>query len=505
MDGEAGLRPPVRRMDADGARFRGLTADQWILLTALVIGLAGGLWLARPTTLLTIVWIGWTFFGCIGVLRAATAALSVGRAPEGPPLRAWPRYTIVAPLRGEADVVSALIARLKAIDYPRSRLQGMILVEPDDPETVAAAMTAERPDWLQVVVAPPGEPRTKPRALNVGLAMATGRFITVYDAEDDPDPLQLKEAAARFSVEGPELACLQAPLRIRTPRRGRGDRFLHAQFAAEYAALFEVVLPALARLGWPFPLGGTSNHFRVDALKRVGGWDAWNVTEDADLGFRLWRHGYRLGVVNRPTYEPPPADFAQWLPQRTRWLKGHFQTWGVHMRRPWRLGWRGFLALQLTLGQSLAAAAIHAVTAAWLVSVLLIWGGTGLDPMAPAPALVTLLIGSSSAWLLCAVGSMRAGLRYDWRTILSAPGYWMLQSLALGHAVVRLATDPFAWDKTHHSLDDIKVHDPTPPLDVARASGQSAGDGPRLRHARNARHPALARLRAARQRRREEA
>ncbi|MFN3353662.1 MAG: glycosyltransferase family 2 protein [Brevundimonas sp.] len=505
MDGETGPQPSPSGAGLDSARFRGLTADQWPPVLFLLGALAAGLWLDPGLTLAVLVWLGWTFFSCTGVLRAMTAPLSTGRAPEAPPLRRWPRYTVVAPLRGEAEVVRALIARLDAIDYPRHRLQGLIVVEPDDPETVAAAMTARRPAWLQVVVAPPGEPRTKPRALNVALGLATGSLITVYDAEDDPDPLQLKEAAARFAVEAPSLACLQAPLRIRTPRRGRGDAFLHAQFAAEYAALFDVVLPALARLGWPFPLGGTSNHFRVEALRRVGGWDAWNVTEDADLGFRLWRGGYRLGVLNRPTYEPPPADFEQWLPQRTRWLKGHLQTWGVHMRRPWRLGWRGLLALQLTLGQSLAAAAIHAVTAAWLISVLLIWGGTGLNPLAPPPALATLAIGCASAWLLCAIGSARAGLPYPWRTILGAPAYWILQSLALGHAVVRLVRAPFAWDKTHHGLEDIRVHERTPPLDATRASGQSAGDGPRLRHARNARHPALARLRAPRQRRREEA
>ena len=503
MTGKAGTGRSADATGLDSARFRGLTADQGVVAAVALASLVAGLVLDPGLVWAAVIWAGWTFFSCTGVLRAAAAGLSTKPSPEGPPLKRWPRYTVVVPLRGEAEVVASLIARLDDIDYPRHRLQGLIVVEPDDPATVTAAIVAQRPAWLRVLVAPPGSPRTKPRALNVALREATGEFITVFDAEDDPDPLQLKEAASRFAAEDRRLACLQAPLRIRTARGGRGDSFVHAQFAAEYAALFHVLLPALARLGWPFPLGGTSNHFRTEVLRAVGGWDAWNVTEDADLGFRLWRHGYRLGMLNRPTYEPPPADFAQWLPQRTRWLKGHLQTWGVHMRRPWRLGWRGFLALQLTLGQSLLAAAIHAVTAGWVLSLLLLWGGTGLPPLAPLPAVVTLLIGCASAWLLCAIGSARAGLPYPWSTVLLGPVYWMLQSLALGHAVVRLARDPFAWDKTHHGLSDIQVHGKPLALDAAAGSGQRPADAPAVPRAGNARHVPVARLRPARQRRRQ--
>src|SRR5690606_2857728 len=146
---------------------------------------------------------------------------------------------------------------------------------------------------------------------------------------------------------------------------------LDRQFAFEYAALFEITLPGIAALGLPFPLGGTSNHIRMEALRKTGGWDPWNVTEDADLGFRLWADGWRMGVLERPTYETPPGAWEHWLPQRTRWLKGYMQTLGVHTRRPWALGWRGLLSLAMTLGVSLAAAAAHAPALAWLTSALL--------------------------------------------------------------------------------------------------------------------------------------
>lgn len=489
---------------ADSARRRGLTRGQAAAVLGLGATLIAGSLLAPGATASIVVWSGWVLFCWMAVFRGAACLISLIPTPRPPPPPDWPPYTVVAPLRGEAEVVAGLIARLDALDYPRDRLQGLILVEPDDPETVAAAFAAPRPDWIEVRVAPPGEPRTKPRALNVALGWATGALITVYDAEDAPDPGQLREAAARFAAADPALACLQAPLRIRT-RGGARETFVHGQFAAEYAALFEILLPALARLGWPFPLGGTSNHFRVEALRRAGGWDAWNVTEDADLGFRLWRKGYRLGVLSRPTYEPPPADVAAWVPQRTRWLKGYMQTLGVQLRHPLALGWRGLLALTFTLVQTLLAAALYAVTAAWTVWLLALWAVTGLPPLAPIGGFVTVAAGVISAWLACAVGCRRAGRPYGWKLMLTAPGYWALQSLAMAHAVVRLVRQPFAWDKTPHGLADVAVHAGATPLDEAPAPALRGANAPARLRPVPAHHPPVGGLRAARQRRRAQA
>ena len=497
---EAGPDLPLE----DSARRRGLTRGQVVAVGTLVAVLLIGALAAPGTTASVIVWSGWVLFCWMAVFRAAACLLSLVPAPVSPAPAQWPAYTVVAPLRGEAEVVAGLIAQLDALDYPRDRLQGLILVEPDDPETVAAAFAAPRPDWIEVRVAPPGEPRTKPRALNVALGWATGALITVYDAEDAPDPGQLREAAARFAAADRTLVCLQAPLRIRT-RGGARESFVHGQFAAEYAALFEILLPALARLGWPFPLGGTSNHFRAEALRRAGGWDAWNVTEDADLGFRLWRKGYRLGVLTLPTWEPPPADVAAWVPQRTRWLKGYMQTLGVQLRHPLALGWRGMLALTFTLIQTLLAAALYAVTAAWTVWLLALWVVTGLPPLAPFGGFVTVAAGIISAWLACAVGCRRAGRPYGWKLMLSAPGYWALQSLAMAHAVVRLVHQPFAWDKTPHGLADVAVHTGAAPLDEGPAPALGGAGAPARRRPVPAHHPRVGGLRAARQRRRAQA
>ena len=364
-----------------------------------------------------------------------------------------PAYTVLVALHDEAEIMDQLVARLARIDYPADRLQGLLVLEAHDAATIAAAERAARPDWLQVFVAPPGGPATKPRALNCALRCATGDLVTVYDAEDEPHPLQLREAAARFAEDATgRLACLQAPLRIRPGAEGASP-LIARQFAAEYAGLFETVLPGLARMGLPFPLGGTSNHFRAAALRQVGGWDAFNVTEDADLGFRLWAEGWRLGVLGRPTWETPPGRLEEWLPQRTRWLKGYMQTFGVHSRRPWRLGGRGAFALLATVGLAIASAALHGPTVAWMIAQVLVAATAGLTPGTPLLALGVLLLGAGSAWLSCAMGARRAGVPYTLADMASAPAYWALQSLAAAHAAWRLVREPFAWDKTPHRRD----------------------------------------------------
>jgi hypothetical protein len=444
----------------EGAAWRGVSVFQALVLTlALVVAIGSVVVWGRHAT-------GWLIFGTqiiflsLAVWRIATILFSRNPLPPPPvmgrPVGGWPRYTVLAALHDEAEVVGQLIARLSQIDYPPNRLEAFLLLEADDEATIAAAMRADRPGWMRVIVVPPGTPRTKPRALNYGLDRASGDLVTIYDAEDDPDPFQLREAADRFAADATgRIACLQAPLRIRR-RGGNGHAapFLDRQFAVEYAGLFEVTLPALTRLGLPFPLGGTSNHFRADALRAVGGWDAWNVTEDADLGFRLWRNGWRLGVLSRPTWETPPGALELWLPQRTRWLKGYMQTWGVHTRSPGGLGVRGATALILTLGVGLASAAIHAATLAWVMTAVLVAAAGGLPPGTPVFALCVLILGAAAAWLQGKIGAMRAHIPYSATDMMAAPAYWSLLSLAFFHAAWRLVREPFAWDKTTHFRDE---------------------------------------------------
>ncbi len=443
------------------ATYRGLSAIQWGLVGLAAAGMVRALTLPPSQSFDGLAAVAGSAFLFVAAWRCVLIFASRRPPPEAAAPDLWPRYTVLAALHDEAEVVDQLIARLAAIDYPPDRLQGLLVLEAHDVATRDAALAAPRPDWLGIFVAPRGRPGTKPRALNCALPHATGDLLTVYDAEDAPDPGQLKEAAGRFLADaGGRLACLQAPLRIR-PAPGSVTPFLDRQFAAEYASLFEIALPGLTRLGLPFPLGGTSNHFRVDVLRAVGGWDSWNVTEDADLGFRLWRQGWRLGVLRRPTWETPPGALHDWLPQRTRWLKGYMQTWGVHTRGL-ALGPRGLFALIMTLGVGLTSAALYGPTLCWVLASVLVAAMAGLPPETPRLALSVLVLGAATAWLSCVLGARRAGVPYGARDMMAAPLYWSLLSLAFTQALWRLVIEPFAWDKTRHRREV-----PAAPIDAA--------------------------------------
>lgn len=368
-----------------------------------------------------------------------------GLAPDDGTL---PTYAIVAALLDEADVLPQLVERLSRIDYPADRLEGWLMLEAHDRKTIAAAKSLTLPNWLKVHICPPGQPRTKPRALNIALRKVQSEFLVVFDAEDEPDPGQLREAVHRFRLD-PAMACLQAPLRIRPPLARRSP-FIDRQFALEYAGQFEVILPGMSRLGLPFPLGGTSNHLRVSALREVGGWDAHNVTEDADLGFRLWRAGGKLDVLTRPTWETPPEGTEQWLPQRTRWLKGYVQTFGVHTRWPLRMDWRGWLALVMTLGQAIVAAFLHGPTLLWVAGMLMVAAAAGLSPLLPVGPMVVLAMGWTVASVTGWVGARHAGIEWELRDFLTAPVYWAMFSVALCNSAWQLLRAPYHWDKTKH-------------------------------------------------------
>jgi len=242
-----------------------------------------------------------------------------------------PLYSVLVPLFGEAAIVPDLVRALRAIDYPAHKLQVLLIVESIDLATQAALRSADLSSHMRVLVVPDGAPRTNPRACQYALQLATGAYIVVYDAEDWPDPGQLRRALSLF-CDGPErLGCLQAQLNI----YNSNTSWLTRQFTIEYTALFDCILPTLGRLKLPVPLGGTSNHFPRTVLNAVGGWDPFNVTEDADLGIRLARSGWQVGVLPSATWEEAPSTFRVWLGQRTRWLKGWIQTYLVqHARAP---------------------------------------------------------------------------------------------------------------------------------------------------------------------------
>lgn len=381
------------------------------------------------------------------VVGMKLAMVALARRPSMPAPLSWdrlPSYTVIAPMYREASVCPQLVAHLDALEYPRDRLQILLTLESDDGETRAALEAMALPRGFEIFVAPPGWPKTKPRACNEAMKAARGELLVIYDAEDRPEPGQLLEAAARFAME-PEMGCFQAPLRIDQTRG-----FLGEQFAFEYAAQFETLLPALQRLGAPFPLGGSSNHFRTATLRALGGWDPHNVTEDADLGFRMAAAGIRCGLLATPTWEEPPHQLKDWVPQRSRWVKGHLQTWLVHMRRPVSGGVRRFLAIQATLGLGVVSAVAHGPLAALLlVDIFLRLTGLKEPPLRLEDGAL-LLASFSAALVTMLLGARRATVKLGWRQALQAPLYWPLHSIAAARASWQLVRAPFHWEKTAH-------------------------------------------------------
>jgi glycosyltransferase XagB len=301
------------------------------------------------------------------------------------------------------------------------------------------------------------QPQTKPKALNAALPFARGEYLAIYDAEDLPERDQLRKALRAFRGGPPNLACVQARLNI----YNASQSFLAAQFAVEYCALFDAMLPALEALRLPIPLGGTSNHFRVSALNWVAAWDAHNVTEDADLGIRLAWAGYRCGTLFSTTYEEAPARLWPWIRQRTRWMKGYLQTWLVHTRNPlalWReLGPGGFIGFQLVIGMTVLSALAHPWFYLLALNDLLaqrlfaapagllgwpLWGLAAFD----------LAAGYLSAMALAHAAVKARGLRPLLLQIPLMPVYWLLVSCAAYRALWQFATARFRWEKTEHGL-----------------------------------------------------
>ena len=385
--------------------------------------------------------------------------------------RRLPVYTILVPVYGEANIVGDLIDNLAAIDYPQEKLEILVLLEEDDTETIAAAKAARPPSNVRLVVVPEAEPQTKPRACNVGLFLARGEFLVIYDAEDRPDPDQLRKAVAAFRDADEKTVCVQARLRY----WNSGTNFLTSMFSLEYGYWFGIMLPGLDRLRLPIPLGGTSNHFRVDALRRLGGWDPHNVTEDADLGLRAAVEGYRVGVIDSSTDEEACSRVRPWIRQRTRWIKGYMQTALVHTRSPRRLvrqvGVTDSLGFLLLIGGTpltfLLAPPLWLGTASWyafgepnlpLVDSGVFW----------AIALFNLVLGNAIMIGLNLLGAVRDR---GWRAApfaLLNPLYWVLHSIAAWRALWQLVRNPYHWEKTPHGLD---TGDDGPPAPHAAPAG----------------------------------
>jgi cellulose synthase/poly-beta-1,6-N-acetylglucosamine synthase-like glycosyltransferase len=405
---------------------------------ALIASLFGGLWLLFLTTI---------------VLRSL-AAVADGSTVRPRMLSddEVPIYTVIAAVYRESEVIHDLVRALDALDYSRSKLDIKIVVEQRDRETLSRILSLRLPARYEVIVAPPGEPLTKPRALNVALSEARGDLVVVYDAEDEPSPDQLRLAASRFAAEN-DLDCLQARLTI----RNGDDSWLSKLFSVEYAVLFDLINPGLCALKLPIALGGTSNHFRLESLVAVGGWDEWNVAEDADLGIRIARFDYRVASLDSDTSEEAPHELANWFRQRVRWQKGWIQTCIVHSREPLRLiqdlGARRAAAATVLIFGSVISALFWPAFAFDTVRRAIGAGSGVASTWREAVDVFTYVLALAGVWAIvipAMVAAKQRGFKLTAKALALLPAYYVLLSAAAWWAVFDAIVRPHYWAKTAH-------------------------------------------------------
>ena len=426
-----------------------------VVLGAATLSIAG-MALAPDVFILVAVAIALLSMVLAQALKAAALCAGHTRRPRpvAPVLGDHPMVSLLVPLFRETDIAGTLVARLARLRYPKARLEALLILEAGDTQTRQALNNTDLPPWMRVIEVPPGSVTTKPRALNYAFRFARGDIIGIYDAEDAPDADQIDQMVARFRTAPPDVACLQGILDFYNPRAN----WLSRCFAVEYATWFRVLLPGLVRLGLAIPLGGTSVFFRRAALERVQGWDAHNVTEDADLGLRLARHGYRTEVVASVTREEANNRAWPWIRQRSRWLKGYMITYLVHMRRPRRL-WRDLGAWRFVGVQLVFLTAILQFTLApalWSFWLIMLGVGHPAASLAPAwllDATLWLFLGSELVALLAAFAAVaRTPHLHLMLWVPTMMLYYPLAVIAAYKALWELATRPFYWDKTAHGV-----------------------------------------------------
>ncbi len=369
-----------------------------------------------------------------------------------------PFYTILCPLYREWEMLPQFVFAMSRLDYPKEKLQVILLLEEDDVETISHIKTINLPRYIETVIIPDTLPKTKPKALNFGLNKAKGEYVVIYDAEDIPDPKQLKKAVIAFERSGKSVACVQAKLNFYNPRQN----LLTRVFAAEYSLWFDLILTGLQSITAPIPLGGTSNHFKTDTIRKLKGWDSFNVTEDCDLGMRLARKGYSTVVMNSLTLEEANSDVKNWFNQRTRWIKGYIQTYLVHMRNPMEFlngenKWN-ILSFQLIIGGKILSMFINPLM--WLTTVLYFAERSSLGVLIrqffPSPILYmgvfSLVFGNFLYMYYYMLGCAKRGHYENIRYVFFVPLYWIFMSIAAWKALLQLIHRPHFWPKTIHGF-----------------------------------------------------
>ncbi len=368
-----------------------------------------------------------------------------------------PVYTILCPLYREAHVIPQFMNAIRKLSYPREKLDVILLLEEDDEESIASVKKMRLPAFVRTVIVPHSIPKTKPKACNYGLAFARGEYLVIFDAEDIPEPMQLKKAVLGFQKVPANTICLQAKLNYYNPHQNLLTRF----FTAEYSLWFDVTLTGLQSINTTIPLGGTSNHFKIESLRKVEGWDPFNVTEDADLGMRLFKRGYKTAIIDSITLEEANSKYGNWLRQRSRWIKGYMQTYLVHVRETLSFTKeQGIhsLIFQLIIGGKIAFVLINPLL--WLATIayftLYAFVGPQIEALYPSGvfymAVVSLVFGNFLFLYYYMIGVAKKEQWTLMKFVLLIPIYWLMISVAAFIALYQLIFKPHYWEKTVHGF-----------------------------------------------------
>jgi len=370
----------------------------------------------------------------------------------------WPTYTILCPLYREANIIEKFVSNMEALDYPKDKLECFLLLEEDDQETIDKAYSMQLPDYFKIIIVPDGYPKTKPKACNFGLNYATGKYLVIYDAEDRPEIHQLKKAVIAFARSMHSTVCVQAKLNFYNQNQNLLTNF----FTCEYTLWFDLILPGFQSIGAPIPLGGTSNHFLSSTLKKLGGWDPFNVTEDCDLGIRLKSEGYNTVILDSTTWEEANSQLKNWIRQRSRWIKGYFQTFLVYTKNPLKtlrnLGLFNFAVFFLVTGFLPFASMINPFL--WLTTILYFVFRAEIGPIIegfyPGPilymAVFSFIVGNFLYIYNYLVASAKKEHDSNLKFGLLMPFYWVFISVAAWYGGIQLLLKPHYWEKTKHGL-----------------------------------------------------
>ena len=471
----------LAEMDPDMSAQKVLSRDQAIFLYLALSGVIAGL-AFQPVMTIIILNALMTFFYLCSCLFKGVLVLagSVGQMASARAIdlqlrqlrdEDLPTYTILVPMFREPDVLPILVHSLRSLDYPFAKLDIKIILEEGDFETLNAVQARRLEPNFEIIIVPPSQPQTKPKACNYALPFARGDFLVIYDAEDKPEPDQLRKVVAAFRNASPRTACIQCRLNY----FNANENWLTRMFTLDYSLWFDLMLPGLQKLQVPVPLGGTSNHFRTHILRQLHAWDPFNVTEDADLGIRLAQRKYEVGVIDSTTFEEANCNAGNWIRQRSRWIKGYMQTLLVHSRRPvqlWRtVGPLGTFSLILFVGGTALSGLLNPLC--WGVFVIWMFSSASFfSAFFPSAllffSLFNLIVGNGLFLYLMMV----APYRRKWTGLspwaLTVMGYWVLMSIAAYKALAQLIFNPFYWEKTEHGLSQHTAGE------LARAKGDEA-------------------------------